>query len=244
MNTYGKLAIVLVVVLGAGVWLSAADKDNDAKPHGPRPAARKPVRDAKKGPHVRPVVIQFEHISAESFLHVMKQLARSDDGKRAHHGLRVAVHEEANAVVLLGPGDVVGVLHGIAKGLDKPSEYHERMRQREREEREEQRERDARQRRGRMGMPRCPAGGPMMPAWGPMPRGMGLPGGGRPWAGRRGGGQFRPQGRQGELPDRRPGPPAPEMEARQRELRQLAERLEQRDRELNERAEQLERRAR
>jgi len=92
----------------------------------PRRAAEKPV----------PLVLQFQHISAQSFMDTLKQLGRNEAVGELLRKLPVALNEEANAVVFLAPPEAARILAAIAKGLDRPNEFRERMRQREREQQE------------------------------------------------------------------------------------------------------------
>jgi Spy/CpxP family protein refolding chaperone len=80
------------------------------------------------------MVIQFQHISAESFVETLEQLARHDRVDQALRGLPHAINEQANAVVVIAPPDIAQMLEAIAKGLDRPCRYHQKVRRREREE--------------------------------------------------------------------------------------------------------------
>jgi hypothetical protein len=106
-------------------------RDEEVRPQvrARRPAAARPreQRDAPDRPRrIKPTIIQFEHISAESFMHTLKQLARNPHVAQALRELPLALNEEANAVVVIAPDEVTQMLTAIARGLDRPSEYHQR----------------------------------------------------------------------------------------------------------------------
>ncbi len=90
--------------------------------------ARDSLRRGRRSADVSPIVLRFVHISAESFLETFEQLSEHE----AVADIPMALNEEANAVVVLGPPPVLEHLEKIARGLDQPNEYVFRQLERER----------------------------------------------------------------------------------------------------------------
>ncbi|MDP6381020.1 MAG: Spy/CpxP family protein refolding chaperone, partial [Phycisphaerae bacterium] len=93
-----------------------------------RPAVRHPAKPA--GPDI--IVIVFKEIPAQSFLHTMHQLREQEKGLSA---IKVAINEPANAVVILGPREIVAKMARVAKSLDVPNKFREKTRRIEMRER-------------------------------------------------------------------------------------------------------------
>lgn len=115
---------------------------------------------------IRPHVFRFEHIPAESFLDTLRRLGEHEEVGARLKRIPLALNEPANAVVVIGPPEVIEFLSIIAEGLDEPPEFHERMRHLEREDRT--RRWKERTDMGRHGPPpRCPRCPMMAPQGGP-----------------------------------------------------------------------------
>lgn len=87
-----------------------------------------------EGPPPKPLVIQFKHIPAQSFMETLKQLGRHDQVGAILEKVPMAVNEAANAVVILGPPEVTDYLASMAKGLDQPNAFRAAQEEREREQ--------------------------------------------------------------------------------------------------------------
>ena len=82
--------------------------------------------DHRRGkPDVR--IFRFEHIPAESFRAVIEQLSRKRGLGEMLSSIPIAVNEHSNAVVVIAPPEALELFEKIAKGLDRPSGFHERM---------------------------------------------------------------------------------------------------------------------
>jgi DNA-binding transcriptional MerR regulator len=90
--------------------------------------ARDSLRRGRRSADVSPIVLRFVHISAESFLETFEQLSEHE----AVADIPMALNEEANAVVVLGPPPVLEHLEKIARGLDQPNEYRAHQLERQR----------------------------------------------------------------------------------------------------------------
>jgi hypothetical protein len=112
----------------------------------PRGGERRGAPARRPGPPPKPVVIRFKRVPAESFLHVLEQLARVPEVGEALKKLPVAVHEPSNSVVIIAPPEAAEMLMHLAAQLDQPSEFHEFMREREEGERHRRMEREAAER--------------------------------------------------------------------------------------------------
>ena len=108
-------------------------RDSD-RPRLRRPQLRRP-EPKRPGPPPKVVVFPLRHIPAQSIMEVMEQLARAEPAREIIKQVPFAVNEPANALVVVGPPEVVEFFEQLVAGLDKPSEFHERMRDREMEER-------------------------------------------------------------------------------------------------------------
>ena len=97
-------------------------------------------------------MIRLRHISAESFMGVIEQLARNDAAGRILRSIPVAMNQEANAIVIIGPPPAIDFFAAIVEGLDKPSEFHEQMRHREMEDKQRQMEMGAQMQQRQMQM--------------------------------------------------------------------------------------------
>ena len=146
-------------------------------------AAGPPGRGERaEGPPPKPLVLQFRHISAESFLDTLKQLGCNPRVGEALEQIPVALNQPANAVVVLAPPEVGEFLITIAKGLDQPNEFRATLMQQEQREMEFRMKAEA-ARRQAASLPapgRVPAPSPMAPGgpqpgpqMGPGPRGPG-----------------------------------------------------------------------
>ncbi len=93
----------------------------------PKPAPKRPAPPT-------PIVIQFRHIPVESFVETLEQLGKNHPVGRVLEQLPAGVNEHANAVVVVAPPELNRMLTAIAKGLDRPSGFHEWNRARERGE--------------------------------------------------------------------------------------------------------------
>jgi Spy/CpxP family protein refolding chaperone len=100
------------------------DEQRPRRPAGRRQGAPRAAPARERRP--RPTVIRFEHISAASYVHTLKQLGRNPHIAQALRELPLALNEEANAVVVIAPDEVTQMLTAIARGLDRPSEYRQR----------------------------------------------------------------------------------------------------------------------
>ncbi len=124
-------------------------------------------REHREREHHRPEleVIELHHIPADAFMHVLGQLGENERLGEMLEQIPLAVCEHSNTIVVIGPPEVHELFHRLAEGIDRPSEFHQRMEHLERE------------RRGpRPGGPPCPSGfrgrPPMGPGRsGPCPRG-------------------------------------------------------------------------
>ena len=117
MKSTFRWILLGVFVLGTGVLLQtvfAAER----KPDGPP----------------TPLIIQFKNIPAESFVGTIMQLGANSALGEALKQMPISVNREANAVVVLGPPELIAFLSAIAKALDQPNEFAQHQMQREREE--------------------------------------------------------------------------------------------------------------
>ena len=186
-----KLTATCVIVLLCVSQIGADDPEQLDRPAPARetpgrreaPEARRPApRPERAGPQAppKPIVIQLNNLSVESFAGTLKQLARNPHVAAVLHELPLAINEEANAIVAIAPPEVGEFLTTIARGLDRPSSYHERNKNLERQERESRMRREMGERAGVAPMPRTgpPVGrGPGVgaPAGPPRPPGFPLP---------------------------------------------------------------------
>jgi len=123
-----RLVAVAAAVL-VGLPLAGAASFSDAA--GP------PGRGERaEGPPPKPLVLQFRHIPAESFLDTLKQLGRNPRVGEALERIPMALNQPANAVVVLAPPEAAEFLTIIAKGLDQPNEFRANMMQQEQREME------------------------------------------------------------------------------------------------------------
>ena len=158
-------------------------------PAGLSEAAGPPGRGERaEGPPPKPLVLQFRHIPAESFLDTLKQLGRNPQVGEALEQIPMALNQPANAVVVLAPPEAAEFLITIAKGLDQPNEFRAIMMQQEQQEMELRMRAEAARRQ---------MASPPAPGWNPAPSRM-VPGGPQP------GRQMGPGPREGP----RPGAPA------------------------------------
>ena len=141
----GVAASLLVIAAVARAQRDRPDKDRplarsieDGRPRD-RPQPRRPGsrRPAPKRPELPPKVVVFplRHIPAQSIMEVIEQFARAEPAREIIKQVPFAVNEPANALVVVGPPEVVEFFEQLVAGLDKPSEFHERMRDREMAER-------------------------------------------------------------------------------------------------------------
>ncbi len=108
-----------------------AERLEQARARRDKPQRDEPRRDRPRHEgEVRPVVLRFVHISAESFLETLEQLGEQDAVGDALDAIPMALNEEANAVVAIAPPPVVEHLERIADGLDQPNEYEVHRRER------------------------------------------------------------------------------------------------------------------
>jgi hypothetical protein len=84
------------------------------------------------------VIFRLEHISANSIMEVLAQLGRAEGVADMLKKVPFAVNEPANAVVVVGPPEVVEFFERLVGGLDKPSAFHERMGDREMQRRRQE----------------------------------------------------------------------------------------------------------
>ena len=146
-------------------------------------AAAPPGRGEKaEGPPPKPLVLQFRHIPAESFIDTLKQLGCNPRVGEALERIPVALNQPANAVVVLAPPEAAEFLTIIAKGLDQPNEFRAIMMQQEQREMEFRIKAEAARRQaasspapGRVPAPppMAPGGPQPGPQMGPGPRGPG-----------------------------------------------------------------------
>jgi hypothetical protein len=190
----------LLLLAAPTVWAQSDRPDGDglaaarAGDEGPRgrdnPQARPRLEavermraEAERGEHAVPgqrggepkmTVIHLQHISAEAYMQVVQQLCHNPAVGESLGKVPVAMCEQANAVVVLGPPEAVAFFHELATGLDQPSEFHQRMHARQMEM--SRQEAEMRQHFGPAGG--GPGGGPMMGPgrMGPGPMGMGMMG--------------------------------------------------------------------
>ena len=255
MKRYVWIGCAAVAVVAAAIVFTGA-----VAGQGRERGSREEV-ERRGGERPEPVVLRFVHIPAKSFMQTLEQLGQYDRLRETLVQMAVALNEPANAVVIIAPPELAGILRGVAGELDQPNELAERARQRQREdiqfrmqveEHKRALDRNDMGARVQMGaMKRRLAGPPKMgpgqegPPPGMMPRmGFGRGGMGRGPMGRMGPG---PQGPRPGMPLRMgpgpEGPPPPEREQqmqREREMRGGDERERQMDRERKER-EQMDR---
>lgn len=129
----------------------------------PAPRPERPRRDAPP----KPIVIQLNNLSVESFAATLKQLARNPHVAGILRELPLAINEEANAIVAIAPPGAGEFLTAIARQLDRPSKYHEANRDRERQERQFRMSRQMMERPGAAPVPRI--GSPVRPGPGAGP---------------------------------------------------------------------------
>ena len=128
------------LVLGGAVAATAAPESAlDEKPTPPKAKANRPEKTAAEtgAKHPAPpkaIVLRFEQIPAESFMNTLRQLGRNEHISKVLQNVPIALNEDANAVVIIAPPDIAALLTMIAKGLDQPNVFAERMRDMEREE--------------------------------------------------------------------------------------------------------------
>ena len=122
---------LLGAAAAALVLLSAVGAGDLAWAGGPPPRG-----EPAQGPPPMPLVLQFRHIPAESFLDTLKQLARNPQVAEVLEQIPIALNQPANAVVMLVSPEAAEFLMAIAKGLDQPNEFREIMRQQEQQEME------------------------------------------------------------------------------------------------------------
>jgi len=131
------LAVLAIVGLVASFALPAVGQQRRSWWSGarsyrrPSPAPRSPGErspgERRPGEHERPrpMVFQFKHISVESFAETLKQLGKNnEDLAKILGSIPLAVNEEANAIVIIAPPEVLEGLAHIAEGLDRPNEFH------------------------------------------------------------------------------------------------------------------------
>jgi Spy/CpxP family protein refolding chaperone len=147
--------LAAAVVLAGATGICAAEKGK--KPEGPPP---------------KPLVVQFKHIPAQSFMETLKQLGRNEQVGDILSKVPMAVNEPANSVVVIGPPEVTEYLAAIAKGLDQPNVFSAAQEERQREQ-ESFRLKMEEARRKILGPP-SPGGvkQPAVPPQGPVPRTM------------------------------------------------------------------------
>ena len=138
------VGLMAVAVVLAGVAVGCAAEKVKGKPAAPEPTSgrliitEKDLREFKgeqkrpEGPPPKPLIIQFKHIPAESFLETLHQLGRHPRIGEILEQLPLALNRDANAVVILGPPEAAGYLAGIAKGLDQPNAFAAEQEERER----------------------------------------------------------------------------------------------------------------
>ena len=178
-----KLAATCVIVLLCVTQIGADDPEQLDRPAPARetpgrreaPEARRPAprsEPARPQAPPKPIVIQLNNLSVESFAGTLKQLARNPHVAAVLHELPLAINEEANAIVAIAPPEVGEFFTTIARGLDRPSSYHERNKNLERQEREFHMRREMRERAGSAFTPPAgprPPGFPLPPARAPRP---------------------------------------------------------------------------
>jgi len=107
-----------------------------AAAYGARPPDRPEGRPARPPePDAEAVVLRFVHIPAQSFVETLEQLGeRNPKVREGLEQLPLAVNGPANAVVLIAPREVVGMLREVAEQLDQPNEFEMHAREREMQE--------------------------------------------------------------------------------------------------------------
>ena len=170
------LAAVCAAALTLG-WAAAAtaapESALDEKTMSPKAKANRPEKTAAEtaAKHPAPpkaIVLRFEHIPAESFMNTLRQLGRNEHLSKVLQNVPIALNEDANAVVVIAPPDIAALVMTIAKGLDQPNVFAERMRNMEREEQKARLKREEAKRQ--LAGPPPWAGNPPMP-----PRGQATP---------------------------------------------------------------------
>lgn len=123
--------MAIVLVLTAIEW--AERKRSDRRPEGPSMPDRNRVQ-REEHRRERPVVktFRFKHIPAEGFIGVIEQLSRKSPLGGVLSKTPVALCERSNTVVVIAPPEMLELFGRIAEGIDQPSEFHERMAQRNR----------------------------------------------------------------------------------------------------------------
>ena len=170
------LAAVCAAALTLGWAVAAAaapESALDEKPTPPKAKANRPEKAAAetRAKHPAPpkaIVLRFEHIPAESFMNTLRQLGRNEHISKVLQNVPIALNEDANAVVVIAPPDIAALVMTIAKGLDQPNVFAERMRNMEREEQKARLKREEAKRH--LAGPPPWAGNPPTP-----PRGQGAP---------------------------------------------------------------------
>ena len=140
----GCLVAAVAVLVAATPLARAAERhrsalDEPVRRDAPRRYQHVPLRADRDAPPPGdappvPVVLRFLHISAESFMDTVGQLGENDFLHEMIQQLPMALNEEANAVVVIGPPEVVEVIARVAHEIDQPNEFQVHRREREREE--------------------------------------------------------------------------------------------------------------
>jgi len=130
-------AVVAVLVTAASAQRPRSARDEPQRPEARRPEplrpeARRPEPPRHDGPAPEAIVLRFEHIPAESFLETFHQLAENEHLREGLKQIPIALNEPANAVVLIAPPEVAGVMMRVAEELDHPNEFEMHMHERER----------------------------------------------------------------------------------------------------------------
>ena len=96
---------------------------------GKRKGGRRDKPSRKARPQV--LVLHLEHISTDSFLDTMEQLAETPEIGRILKQIPHAMNEESNTIVVIAPTELAAMIERIADGIDKPNEYRNNVRRRE-----------------------------------------------------------------------------------------------------------------
>lgn len=120
------------------VPLKSAERGRARSPGERSPGERSPGErspgERRGGSPPKAFVVQFRHISVESFMNTLEQLARNGDIRKVLEQVPHAVNEEANAVVFIASRELAEFIMPIAHELDRPNEF--RLHSREMEMRE------------------------------------------------------------------------------------------------------------
>jgi len=153
MHAYGKWIVVSALVCGllaTVAWTQDRDRPERVERRGrgdvERPEARRDrdrddERGQRQGPEIRVVVMRHQPVHAA--VETLEQLFDQEVFDDARKHLAIAVNEPGNALVLVGPEELVNHIEGLLEDLDRAAaEQRELQEEREDEARQRQRQWD------------------------------------------------------------------------------------------------------